>query len=55
MSGAGVAVSALDVAVTRGTVEEHFPGLWPAVEVGLSVCATLWKRRVECDQIPPNT
>jgi hypothetical protein len=41
MSGGSVAVSALDVAVVRGTVEEHFPGLWPAVEVGLSVCATL--------------
>jgi len=27
--------------MVRGTVEEHFPGLWPAVEVGLSVCATL--------------
>lgn len=25
----------------RATIEEHFPGLWPAVEVGLSVCATL--------------
>ncbi len=25
----------------RGLVEEHFPGLWPAVEVGLSVCATV--------------
>jgi len=23
------------------TVEEHFPGLWPAVAVGLSACATL--------------
>src|SRR5262249_12386955 len=25
----------------RGVVEEHFPGLWPAVDAGLSVCATL--------------
>src|SRR3990172_3902192 len=41
MSGGGVAVSALDVAMVRGTLEEHFPGLWPAVEVGLSVCGTL--------------
>ena len=41
MSGGGVAVSALDVAPVRGTVEGHFPGLWPAVEVGLSVCSTL--------------
>jgi len=41
MSGASVVVSLPDVAMVRGTVEEHFPGLWPAVEVGLSVCATL--------------
>lgn len=38
---APTAVSALDVAVVRGSVEEHFAGLWSAVEVGLSVCATL--------------
>ena len=41
MSEGGAVVSALDVAMVHGIVEEHFPGLWPAVEVGLSVCATL--------------
>lgn len=29
------------VAALRQTIEEHFPGLWPAVEAALSVCATL--------------
>jgi len=41
VSGQVAAVSALDVVTVRDAVEEHFPGLWPAVEVGLSVCATL--------------
>ncbi|MFQ5961139.1 MAG: hypothetical protein ACE5MG_07065 [Candidatus Methylomirabilales bacterium] len=30
-----------DVETVRQTVEEHFPGLWPAVDLGLSTCATL--------------
>ncbi len=30
-----------DIATVRETVKEHFPDLWPAVEVGLSTCATL--------------
>ena len=29
------------LARVRQTVEKHFPTLWPAVEVGLSTCATL--------------
>jgi hypothetical protein len=31
-----------DLSSTKVTVEENFPGLWPAVEAGLSVCATLF-------------
>jgi hypothetical protein len=31
----------VDFATVRATVEEHFPALWPAVEGGLSTCATL--------------
>lgn len=31
----------LDPDLLRATVEQHFPRLWPAVDVGLSVCATL--------------
>ena len=31
-----------DVAIVRSTVEEHFPRLWPAVDVGLATCATLF-------------
>jgi hypothetical protein len=31
----------IDVAIVRSTVEEHFPRLWPAVDVGLATCATL--------------
>lgn len=30
-----------DVASVNATVEEHFPGLWPAVDLGLSTAATL--------------
>jgi hypothetical protein len=30
-----------DVAPVQHTFEQHFPGLWPAVDLGLSVCATL--------------
>lgn len=30
-----------EIAGVRKTVEQHFPHLWPAVEAGLSVCATL--------------
>jgi hypothetical protein len=30
-----------DVALVQQTIEAHFPGLWPAVDLGLSVCATL--------------
>ena len=30
-----------DIAGVRKIVEKHFPHLWPAVEAGLSVCATL--------------
>jgi hypothetical protein len=30
-----------DVAVVQQTIEAHFPGLWPTVDLGLSVCATL--------------
>ena len=30
-----------DIAGVRKKVEQHFPLLWPAVEAGLSVCATL--------------
>ncbi len=41
MSGQVAAVSALDVVTIRNAVENHFPGLWPGVEVGVSVCATL--------------
>src|SRR5215471_16039871 len=37
----GVLSPAPSVAPVRVTIEEHFPGLWPAVETGLSVCATL--------------
>jgi hypothetical protein len=33
--------SICDVSCLRGTVESHFHHLWPAVEVGLSTCATL--------------
>ncbi len=29
------------IEAVRAIVEEHFPGLWPAVDLGLSVCATL--------------
>jgi len=29
------------VSKARGLIEEHFPGLWPAVDAGLAVCATL--------------
>lgn len=35
------APSTLDLAPVRAVVSEHFPDYWPAVEVGLSVCATL--------------
>lgn len=41
MSGRVAVASALDVATVRDAVQKHFPGLWPAVEAGLSVCATL--------------
>jgi hypothetical protein len=34
-------MATLDVRAVRDAVEKHFPGLWPAVEVGFSVCATL--------------
>jgi len=27
--------------IVRETIETHFPALWPAVEAGLSTCATL--------------
>src|SRR5712664_3819338 len=30
-----------DVAVVRKTVEQYFPDLWPAVDLGLSTTATL--------------
>ncbi len=30
-----------DIAEVRKMVEQHYPHLWPAVEAGLSVCATL--------------
>jgi hypothetical protein len=30
------------VASIRSTVDEHFPRLWPAVDVGLATCATLF-------------
>lgn len=30
-----------DVFAVELTIKTHFPGLWPAVDVGLSVCATL--------------
>jgi hypothetical protein len=30
-----------DVARVQTVIEAHFPGLWPAVDLGLSVCATL--------------
>lgn len=30
-----------DLASVRTTLEEYFPALWPAVEAGLSACATL--------------
>ena len=31
----------VDFATVRATVEEHLPALWPAIEAGLSTCATL--------------
>lgn len=31
----------VDLAAVKATVEEHFSALWPAVEAGLSTCATL--------------
>jgi hypothetical protein len=34
----------LDAAAVQQTVEDQFPGLWPAVEAGLSVAATLLLR-----------
>jgi hypothetical protein len=30
-----------DLKAVRETIDQHFPGLWPAVDVALSVCATL--------------
>lgn len=30
-----------DIDAVRATVEEHFPGLWPAVDLGLATAATL--------------
>src|SRR5262245_64066077 len=30
-----------DVAAVRAVVEENFPGLWPAVDLGLATAATL--------------
>jgi hypothetical protein len=30
-----------DVAAVQQTIQHHFPGLWPAVDLGLSVCASL--------------
>lgn len=30
-----------DIAAVRASVEEHFPGLWPAVDLGLATTATL--------------
>jgi hypothetical protein len=29
------------VQIVESVIEEHFPGLWPAVDLGLSVCASL--------------
>jgi hypothetical protein len=34
-------INAPDVLVVEQTIKTYFPGLWPAVDVGLSVCATL--------------
>lgn len=33
-----------DVTTVRQVIDEHFPGLWPAVDLGLSACATLLLR-----------
>lgn len=33
--------NAPDIAEVRAVIEEHFPGLWPAVDAGLSTAATL--------------
>src|SRR6266545_1471462 len=30
-----------DILAVRQTIETHFPDLWPAVDLGLSTCATL--------------
>ena len=29
------------IAIVRKTIEQHFPDLWPAVDLGLATCATL--------------
>ena len=34
-------LKAPNITEVRKTVDQHFPLLWPAVEAGLSVCATL--------------
>ena len=30
-----------DVAAVQQTIQHYFPGLWPAVDLGLSVCTSL--------------
>lgn len=39
--GGHVNPSAMSVDTVRGVISEYFPHLWPAVEAGLSTCATL--------------